>query len=589
MRPPESATPRPAGPNEAKVDCKSDSSYCRERKGEIVRNETSLVADAQRRVLGALMRDPKEVLQLAQKLGLTAQHFPDRGLGRLWKMVLARVQQGLATDVVAIESDRFGLGTIDPEKDHIMRTLTSASLDPANSAGSFEENARLVMGAGTVATSTTSSEKIIFEPEAVYYDGPSGKYLVDAGDYFRTYGRKTPVVTGVQRHFVTIDDLDAKEAKQAARDAVADAEVDRHVEWSGSLAGHRKGLIQSADGKPMLVLTSPALPEPKPGAFPVISGFIREAFPDPTQKTIFMGWLAGSYRSVKAGVHHPAPMLCLAGKPNAGKSLLAFVVKQVMGGRSANPHNAWSGGLVWNDDLFSSELLLLDDCQGSTDHRSRMNFASAFKESIYSDEVQLRKRNTSSLSARPVWRVMVCCNDTPENLLVLPPINSDTSDKVILLKTENITPPVNTSTPEGKQALRRMIIDELPAFVNHLDGFKVPDELSDSRSGVMAWRHPELVEAIESMKPEARLEEILSTAFSSYLWEDLPATLTANEIESRLLHRDSPVQVQAKSLFGTWSAACGTYLGRLADGDSPIIEPAEADRHLKVRRFFVKK
>lgn len=433
------------------------------------------------------------------------------------------------------------------------------------------------------------SDKVSFNPDSIFYDGPSGKYLVDAGDYFRTYSRKTPVVTGVQRHFLTGDGGDAKEAKQAAKDAVADAEVDRHVEWSGSLAGHRKGLIQSADGKPMLVLTSPDIPESMSGSFPVISKFIRDAFPDDTQKTIFMGWLAGSYRSVKYGVHHPAPMLCLAGKPNAGKSLLAYVVKLVMGGRSANPHNSWSGGLVWNDDLCGSELLLLDDCQGSTDHRSRMNFASAFKESIYSEQIQMRKRNTSSLSVRPVWRVMVCCNDTPENLLVLPPINSDTSDKVILLKTEKITPPVDTSNPEGKVRLREMIAEELPAFVHYLEGFKVPDDLADSRAGVMAWRHPELVQAIESMKPEARLEEILTTAFTSYLWDDLPATLTANEIESRLLHRDSPVQTQARSLFGNWSAACGTYCGRLADGGSDIIEPSEPDRHLKVRKFLVKK
>jgi hypothetical protein len=219
-----------------------------------------------------------------------------------------------------------------------------------------------------------------------------------------------------------------------------------------------------------------------------------------------------------------------------------------------------------------------------------MNFASSFKESIYSEQIQMRKRNTSSLSVRPVWRVMVCCNDTPENLLVLPPINNDTSDKVILLKAEKITPPVNTSTPEGKRELQKMIADDLPAFVHYLEKFKVPDELSDSRAGVMAWRHPELVQAIESMKPEARLEEILSTSFSSsYLWDDIPVTLTANEIESRLLHRDSPVQTQAKSLFGNWTAACGTYCGRLADGGSTIIEPAKSDGHLKVRRFLVKK
>lgn len=443
--------------------------------------------------------------------------------------------------------------------------------------------------ASSIGGRDVSGDPIMFPPSGVFYDGPGGRYLVECGSYFRTYSRKAPVITGVERHYRSHEDMDAKEAKQAAKEAVADAEVDRHVEWSGNLAGHRKGLIRSVDGKPMLVLTSPTLPEPISGSFSTINTMIEQAFPDETQRTIFMGWLAGAYRAVREGSHHPAPMLCLAGKPNAGKSLLAFVVKSVMGGRSANPHNAWFGGLPWNDDLCAAELLLLDDCQGSTDARSRMNFAAAFKESIYAAQVQMRKRHCSALSIRPVWRVMVCCNDSPENLMILPPITDDLRDKIILLKTERITPPVDASSPEGRDLLQQIISGELSAFAHHLLAFVMPAELSDSRSGVLAWRHPDLVQAIDAMKPEARLEELLLSAFDFYLWNDLPTTLSASTIESRLLDRESPVRDQAKSLFGNWQAACGTYCGRLADSGSEIIQPADFDGHLKVRRFHLRR
>lgn len=429
---------------------------------------------------------------------------------------------------------------------------------------------------------------VMFDPSGIYYDGPSGKYLVETGSYFRTYTRKGPVITGVER-FLRSSGLDAKEAREAARDSITDAEIDRHVEWSGNLAGHRKGLIHSADGKPMLVLTSPSVPDPVPGPAPVISGMFKQAFPDMIQRDVFTGWLAGSYRSVRSGVHHPAPMLCLAGKPNTGKSLLAHIVKSVMGGRSANPHNSWFGGLPWNDDLCAAELLLLDDCQGSTDMRSRMNFSAAFKESVFAAQVQMRKRHCSSLSVRPVWRVMVCCNDSPENLLILPPIGEDMRDKVILLKAEPITTPVDTSTPVGREVLQRMIEEELPMLANHLIGFTLPDALTDSRSGVLAWRHPDLVQSIDALKPESRLEELLQSAFTCHLWNDLPQTLTASMIESRLIDKDSPVRDQAKALFGNWQAACGTYCGRLADGGSGIIQPADFDAHLKVRRFYVRR
>ena len=302
---------------------------------------------------------------------------------------------------------------------------------------------------------TGIAEPLSYNPTGIYYDGPSGKYLVDAGPYFRTYGRKSPVITGVERFF-RAKGGDAKEAQAEARAAIADAEVDRHVEWSGNLAGHRKGLIYSSDGKPMLVLTSPSIPDPVTGPAPVISNLIHQAFSDQVQRDIFIGWLAGLWRSVRDGIHHPAPMLCLAGKPNTGKSLLAYLVKCMAGGRSANPHTAWSGSLPWNDNLCAAELLLLDDCQGSTDIRSRMNFASNFKAAIYAGNVDMMKRHCSSMSCRPVWRVMVCCNDTAESLLILPPIGPDMTDKVILLKMEAITTPIDTSHTAGRGEMQRM-------------------------------------------------------------------------------------------------------------------------------------
>jgi hypothetical protein len=430
-------------------------------------------------------------------------------------------------------------------------------------------------------------EPMNYNPSGIYYDGPSGKYLVDAGQYFRTYGRKSPVITGVER-FYRSKGGDPKDALAEARAAIANAEIDRHVEWSGNLAGYRKGLIYSSDGKPMLVLTSPSVVDPAPGPAPVISGLIRQAFPDQVQRDIFTGWLAGSYRSVRDGIHHPAPMLCLAGKPNTGKSLLSYLVKRVMGGRSANPHTAWAGSLPWNDNLCAAELLLLDDCQGSTDIRSRMNFASNFKEAIYAGDIDMRKRHCSSMSVRPVWRVMVCCNDTAESLLILPPIGPDMTDKVILLKMEAITPPVDTSHTAGREQMQRMIEDELPMLAGYLSKFELPDDLRDSRSGVLAWRHPDLTQAIESTKPESRLEELIQTALAGHLWDDLPRIMTASEIEGRLIDHASPVRDQVKALL-TWNGACGTYLSRLSSGGSSVIQPAEFDAHNKRPRYHVRR
>ncbi|NBN93136.1 MAG: hypothetical protein EBV35_04825, partial [Betaproteobacteria bacterium] len=64
---------------------------------------------------------------------------------------------------------------------------------------------------------------------------------------------------------------------------------------------------------------------------------------------------------------------------------------------------------------------------------------------------------------------MVCCNDTPEALNIIPPLDSDLSDKVILLHVAKIKPHVDTSTPEGRRQYQKMLETELPAFVAMLD------------------------------------------------------------------------------------------------------------------------
>lgn len=424
----------------------------------------------------------------------------------------------------------------------------------------------------------------------VFFHGAKGTFQVDSGHYFRTISKRATVITGIVRRY-TQGGIDPKEAKDTARHEVDQREIDGHVEWCGELAGHRKGLIYSINGKPLLITSSPNLPIAAPGAFPTIGGIIWQAFPDHHQRAVFMGWLKGAFLAVKNGVHQPAPLLAIAGEVNGGKSLLAFIVKMVLGGRSANPLTAWSKTLPWNDHLVGAELLLLDDCQGSTDHRHRMDFSGNFKSSIYSDAVEMNKRNCSTITIRPVWRVMICTNDSPENLLVLPPIGTDNRDKITLLKISKIHLEIDTSTPEGKRQLQGDIVADLPAFADVLESFQIPDDLKDSRSGTKAWQHPELLEKIEQIKPETKLSELLASSIKSRsdLWADLPCALTATEIEGRLLQNGTSSADQAKKLFGYWPGACGSYLSKLADSDCAFVQKADPDRHTKVNRYHISK
>jgi hypothetical protein len=424
------------------------------------------------------------------------------------------------------------------------------------------------MDAAKAAAGSTSQA---FRPEDIYFDCPSSKYLVKVGLSYMVYGKASPVQTGLARYLAPEYD-EPKDLARAVRDAVKNRELDGGVQWHGSIAGHRQGLATDSNNLPILITSEAKIPQPTPGDAPTISEIVGNAFADPTAIAVFISWLSGRYKAVRGHVHIPSPMLVLAGEINSGKSLLAWIIAETLGGRTANPYAAWSGGMLWNDDLVGAETMLVDDCIGSTDIRSRRNFGAAFKEAIYPHVIQLRKRNHSSIAVRPVWAVVVCCNDTPESLQIIPPLDNDLADKVALLHVIGVKLPVDTSTPDGRAELQALIRSELPAFAQQLMDWVTPEELHDSRSGIKAWRDPILTDAVDAHSPQRRLEDLLEAALTHMgLWGDLPRDMTAADIQGRLEDSQSPVRDQARQLC-TWHGAMGSALAKLARSGSDYVE-----------------
>ena len=425
-----------------------------------------------------------------------------------------------------------------------------------------------------------------FDPDDVFYDGPASKYLVRVGNAFFTYSKLSPIVTGIARHLAD-QYTDAKELMRAVKATVANRELDGGVQWNGNLAGHKQGLATDSTGLPILITSEAKPPQAAGGEFPVILDLLSQAFANPVAMEVFLSWLAGRWTAVISYTHIPSPMLVLAGEVNSGKSLLAWIVTEMLGGRVANPYAAWSGGMLWNDDLVGSELLLVDDCSASTDIRARRAFGAAFKEAMYPQAVQLRKRHSSSVSVRPVWAVMVACNDTPEALQIIPPLDADMSDKVILLHFSPVVLPMDTSTPDGRRAFQQVVKAEMPALAAALRDWQTPEELRDTRSGVKAWRDPELVDSVDANSPARRIEQLLETAITHLgIWHDLPREFTAMEIESRLTDNGSPVRDQAKQMF-TWHGACGSALSRLAAKGGNLVTKGSYEPVKKVHRFHI--
>jgi len=422
---------------------------------------------------------------------------------------------------------------------------------------------------------------ISFGAEDIFYDAPSGKYLVKNGKNFTVFGRKSPVATGVSRQ-IADQFSDPLLLRAEVSRIISNRELDGCVEWYGVIAGKRKGLSKDHDGRAILITSEAVLPVPAAGDYDIIQSILFQAFPDPQSLIVFISWLSTRYNCVRKNCHIPAPMLVVAGEVNSGKSLLAWIVSQMLGGRTANPYSSWSGGVLWNDDIIGSELLLIDDCVGTTDIRSRRSFGASFKEAIYPHIVQLRKRNVSAISVRPVWAVMVCCNNTPEAMQVIPPLDNDLSDKIIILHCESVKLTYDTSTPEARVAFQKIIATELPQFAQELVDWVIPADLKDSRSGVAAWRDPELSSSLDMHSPSNRLLDLIASS----MWADLPKEFSALDIESRLTDIGSPVREQARQLF-TWSGACGSALSKLCKIENSGVTLSGVDRKNKTNKYWI--
>ena len=427
-----------------------------------------------------------------------------------------------------------------------------------------------------------------FAPEDIFYDTRSSAYLVKVGKTYLTFSKRNPVNTGLSRHFEPKYE-DSDDAKPEILAALNDREVDGAVQWSGAIAGHRQGLAKDSNDLPILITSEANLPEPIAGDAKVINMILDGAFSgdDPTARNALLSWMKTRYLAVRKHVHVPGPMLVLAGEVNSGKSLIAMIIQHLLGGRVGHPHKAWSEASLWNDDLVGCELLLVDDCVGSTDIRARRNFGASFKGAIYANKVQVQKRNTSSVYARPVWSVVVCCNDTPESMQIIPPIDADLDDKIMLLHVTRSEGAVGASTPDDRVQLENCVRGEMAAFAHQLINFEIPAELQGLRSGVKAWRDPHLSESLETISPGRRLEALLEAALVDQgIWHDLPCELTSAEIEGRLLEFRSPVRDQAKA-FCSWGVACGSGLASLVKMGSDIVSAGTPRNKKKPQRYSI--
>jgi hypothetical protein len=340
---------------------------------------------------------------------------------------------------------------------------------------------------------------------------------------------------------------------------LSEIHLSHDVKFAGSIAGHRIGCVDGGDGK-ILITSEPKLIQPEKGSWETIRELLESLFEGHRQVEYVYGWLKCILQALHSQEFTAGQALAIAGEIANGKSFFQnYIATPLLGGRSAKPYRYMSGATNFNGDLIGAEHLMIEDEVPSTTHVARRHLSEKIKEVVANESQSCHKKGQDAISVNPFWRLTFTLNDEPENLMMLPPIVGSIVDKIMLLKSSRAS---NLPNESERATFRARIQSELPALVYHLlYEYQIPAELKCPRGryGVTHFHHPDILNALQELTPEAKLHDIIqSVLFVSPVerqWDG-----RAIDLERKLA--DSSHSHEASKIL-TWGNACGTYLGRL--------------------------
>lgn len=126
---------------------------------------------------------------------------------------------------------------------------------------------------------------ISFSPEGVFYSAGEGGYYVDVGSHYRNYGRKTPVKSGLDRHFLK-QGFASDERKGIVASCLDSIGLDQAVDWAGSLVGYERG-VTNYKGRNFLATGGFQIPDTEEGECSLHLSIIEQVFPDRLARMMF--------------------------------------------------------------------------------------------------------------------------------------------------------------------------------------------------------------------------------------------------------------------------------------------------------------
>jgi len=375
-------------------------------------------------------------------------------------------------------------------------------------------------------------------------------------------------------------------------------ETERLIDYAGGLAGWHAGVHELNKSK-ILVTQDPELIDPVPvdplpqsadlydfaaWGFPALGQFLdglfngveRDNGREETMEQLprFITWLWHFLKSIYRCQYSTGLALAMAGEPESGKTLLAQIIQRLSGGIVARPYRYMVGQDNFNEEWLGAPVLLVDDENSNTHITERLRFAAELKQIVSTRGTRIRGMHQKAMLLHPIQRLMICVNLEPERIQVLPPIDTDIKDKLLVLKGYSKPMPMPTRTPDEQEAFWSVLESEMPPFLYWLLEVFQPQDEDLSRFGVKAWQHPAILDELGKLNPEARTMEFIQRMLdqSPHIQPDDLAKRCSGEDRERLAAR---MKAAGGSLIGYIGTVSEIRSILVSDGDDAPLSMLE--------------
>ena len=228
----------------------------------------------------------------------------------------------------------------------------------------------------------------------------------------------------------------------------------------------------------------------------------------------FLAWFKYFYCNSLAGSPKPGHAVFVVGPKNKGKTL---IFKHTFGpAMGADPKDATQhlvNGDRWTNQLATSPFMIIDDSEAASDYKTWVKFTSRLKKYVANAQMVFDQKFRDAGQIPWFGRIVALANDDSESLRVIPNMDVNTKDKILLFKAS----PLRMQFPV-REDLEAALAKERPFFLRFIVDWEYPEETlnGDHRFGVTHYQHPDLLEESLQQGHAGVVLELLATLIETY-------------------------------------------------------------------------